>query len=100
MKKKGCNCAPESPFCWHRQRRPSIFFEDPHFRAVGAGKKSKSQRATERNERDVREGRINSTILGISRNRDAELLRLRDYTVYSRARRKDVKVEANGNVAA
>jgi hypothetical protein len=31
-----CKCHPESPFHWRHNPRPSIFLQDPVFRAKGA----------------------------------------------------------------
>jgi hypothetical protein len=31
-----CKCHPESPFHWRHNPKPSIFFQDPVFRAKGA----------------------------------------------------------------
>jgi len=36
MKKLTCNCHPDSPFHWVHNKRPSIFLQDPLFRAKGA----------------------------------------------------------------
>ena len=30
-----CNCHPNSPFHWKKNHRPSIFLQDPSFRAKG-----------------------------------------------------------------
>lgn len=35
MKKQTCNCHPNSPFHWAHNQRPSIFLQDPMFRAKG-----------------------------------------------------------------
>jgi len=35
MKKQTCNCHPDSPFHWAHNKRPSIFMQDPVFRAKG-----------------------------------------------------------------
>lgn len=31
-----CKCHPDSPFLWRNNPRPSIFAQDPYFRAKGA----------------------------------------------------------------
>ena len=31
-----CKCHPDSPFHWRHNPRPSVFFQDPVFRAKGA----------------------------------------------------------------
>jgi hypothetical protein len=36
MKKQTCNCHPNSPFHWAHNKQPSIFLQDPMFRAKGA----------------------------------------------------------------
>jgi hypothetical protein len=36
MKKQPCKCHPDSPFHWAHNQRPSIFLQDPLFRAKGA----------------------------------------------------------------
>lgn len=35
MKKQPCKCHPDSPFHWKQNHRPSIFMQDPLFRAKG-----------------------------------------------------------------
>jgi len=35
MKKLNCNCHPNSPFHWAHNKQPSIFLQDPLFRAKG-----------------------------------------------------------------
>lgn len=107
-KKVGCKCTNDSPFCWHKNPRPSIFFEDRANRPVGYAKLSKSHLATKAVDKAKQEGKTLSHINGISRDREAELLRLREYTTYSRAQRarddllgvKNIRVEEDGNVNA
>lgn len=35
MKKQPCKCHPDVPFHWKQNPRPSIFLQDPLFRAKG-----------------------------------------------------------------
>jgi hypothetical protein len=35
MKKQTCKCHPDNPFHWEHNPRPSIFLQDPAFRAKG-----------------------------------------------------------------
>jgi hypothetical protein len=35
MNKPKCNCHPDVPFHWKQHPRPSVFLQDPAFRAKG-----------------------------------------------------------------
>jgi hypothetical protein len=64
------------------ERRPSIFASDQYFRAPKDGR-SLSQAATEQVEKARGEGKNAGYIKGVSRNREAEILRMRDFSIYS-----------------
>lgn len=101
----GCKCHPESPFLWQNTPRDSIFMQDKTMRTIGTRTDgiSKSHQSMLVSEKAKREGRNIGTVHGISRDREQEIIRLRDFTTYSKARREDlsgVRVMENGNVAA
>lgn len=75
-----CSCRHDSPFLWHSQYRPSIFYEDPYFRG-----KTGSQAMTAHVDQQRAEGKLVGVIAGISRNREEEILRLRTFVTYSKA---------------
>jgi hypothetical protein len=74
--------SPDNPFLWWKYPRKSIFQQDPHFRAGKEGR-SLSQAATEYVEKARGEGKNAGYIKGVSRNREAEILRMRDFSIYS-----------------
>lgn len=78
---KQCKCPVGSPFHWHEEKRPSIFMSDQYFRESAR----LSEKSTALVERLRKEGKPAGTIKGISRNREAEVLRMRQFSVYSLA---------------
>lgn len=98
-----CKCHKDSPFRWKEDVRTSIFYDDKTMRPQKGTALSKSQISSQTSDRLLAEGKVNSTIYGMSRDREAELLRLREFKAYSRAKRSDlagVEVMENGNVSA
>jgi hypothetical protein len=84
MKTK-CNCAYHSPFKWYEDDRPSIFANDVKFRPHNNGLAFGANGGTkEELERIL--AKKGSFIHGISRNKEAELLRLRTFMTYSAAK--------------
>lgn len=77
-----CSCSPSSPFLWRQDTRPSIFMADTLFRANAA---SGSVAATQRVEQARARGERVGTMYGISRNREAEILRMRVFNTFALA---------------
>jgi len=79
-----CNCSPVSPFLWKQHPRPSIFADDPLFKAKQSGKTA-SQISTEVVKRKRDEGIEIGTIYGLNRERDEALLHAKRFHMYSKA---------------
>ena len=79
-----CNCSPVSPFLWKQHPCPSIFADDPLFKAKQSGKTA-SQISTEVVKRKRDEGIEIGTIYGLNRERDEALLHAKRFHVYSKA---------------
>lgn len=84
-RKPACNCPPGSPFHWLHEQRDSFAIAEKSMRTNKSGASS-AQTAAETIRKAEAQGKNPGTIAGISRDREAELKRLRDFTVYSRAR--------------
>ena len=73
-----CKCPPNSPFHWKSDKSPTIFqdksFSQSAFSSAGATMRVEQMRA---------EGK--GIIKGISKDREAEILRIRTYTTFARA---------------
>lgn len=90
-----CKCHPDSPFHWKHNKRPSVFQADVYFRASKTGQ-SLSQAATNNVEQARDKGQMAGFLRGISRDREAEVLRMRNFVTFSLAvvtdaPRKDTK---------
>lgn len=79
-----CTCNPLSPFLWKQHPRPSIFADDPLFKAKQSGKTA-SQISTEVVKRKRDEGIEIGTIYGLNRERDEALLHAKRFHMYSKA---------------
>lgn len=80
--KRKCKCPPDSPFHWMDNRQPSMFMQDPVFRA--GAKLSQTQTAVV--ERERIKGRDISHIAGLSAKTHAErVINVKQFTIYSRA---------------
>lgn len=75
---------PDNPFLWRKYPRPSMFMEDPYFRAPKGGK-TLSQASSEQVERAREKGQMTGFIKGISKNREEEILRIRNFTTFTLA---------------
>ena len=64
-----CTCYPSSPFHWQQDPRPSIFADDPSFKAKISGKTA-SQISTEVVKRKRDQGIEVGTIYGLNKERD------------------------------
>jgi len=79
-----CNCHPLSPFLWQQHQRPSIFAEDPLFKAKNSGKTA-SQISTEVVKRKRDQGIEVGTIYGLNKERDEALRHAKRFHVFSKA---------------
>lgn len=77
----------DSPFRWREYPRPSIFLQDVWFRAPKDGRTA-SQAATSYVEKARVEGKMAGFIKGISKRREEEVLRMRNFAIYSVATAK------------
>lgn len=75
-----CGCMSDSPFMWRHDPRPSTFMSDPYFRTNAM---SGSVASTKRVEEARAKGEPAGYMYGISKNREAEILRMRNFSVYS-----------------
>ena len=79
-----CTCHPSSPFLWAQHPRPSIFADDPSFKAKTSGKTT-SQISTEVVQRKRDQGIEAGTIYGLNKERDEALRHARSFHVFSKA---------------
>jgi hypothetical protein len=77
-----CTCHPSSPFLWQQNPRPSIFAEDPFFKAKQSVKTG-SQLATEVVDRKRKDNY--GTIYGSAREREQAIIRSKLMNIYSKA---------------
>lgn len=79
-----CTCHPSSPFLWQQNPRPSIFLEDPFFKAKQSAKTS-SQLASEVVARKRSENVHYGTIYGSAREREDAVIRSKLMHIFSKA---------------
>lgn len=79
-----CSCHPDSPFHWRQNKRPSMFQADVNFRAPKSGQ-THSQVSTANVEKIRAEGKSAGFLRGISKNREEEILRVRNFLTFSLA---------------
>lgn len=79
-----CTCHPSSPFLWAQHPRPSIFVDDPTFKAKQSAKTG-SQLATEVVERKRKDNVHYGTIYGSAREREDAIIRSKLMHIYSKA---------------
>lgn len=77
-----CKCPPNSPFHWQEDKSPTVFARDKYFTPGGA---ASAYGATQRVEEARSKGEAMGTIKGISRDREAEVLRMRIFSTFTRA---------------
>lgn len=77
-----CGCMSDSPFMWMHDKRPSVFMSEAVFRANKDGR-SASQVSTAIVDKTRQKGEIAGFLRGISRKREEEMLRIRNFMVYS-----------------
>ena len=88
MKKRTCNCHPDSPFHWAEHQRDSIFMADHTFRAKGADGKSGSQIATDFVESKREMGKMSGsiqTLVKTKTEKEAELIADKQFGIFSLA---------------
>lgn len=78
-----CMCGEDHPFRWSEFPRPSIFSKEF---AKDASSQKSSKSSTALVEKARANGKMAGTIKGISRSREEELLRLRQFAVFSLAK--------------
>jgi hypothetical protein len=79
-----CTCHPSSPFLWQQNPRPSIFADDPLFKAKQSAKTG-SQLATEVVERKRKTNIHHGTIYGLAKEREDAIIRSKLMHIYSKA---------------
>lgn len=84
----GCTCHPDSPFLWAHNLRASFAMQEKTMRAQGKDNLSRSQVSALANSKQRAEGKDNSRIFGLGRDREAEVTRMRDFVVYSKVRKE------------
>jgi len=93
-----CKCHPNSPFHWRENPRPSMFQADLNFRASKTGQ-TLSQASTSHVEKARGEGKMAGFLSGISKNREEEIIRIRNFTTFTlnvvtnAPKRKDANAE-------
>lgn len=79
-----CTCHPSSPFLWAQHPRPSIFLDDPFYKAKQSAKTG-SQLASEVVARKRSENIHYGTIYGSAREREDAVIRSKLMHIYSKA---------------
>lgn len=79
-----CTCTEHSPFLWAQHPRPSMFADDPFFKAKQSAKTG-SQLASEVVARKRVENVNYGTIYGSAREREDAVIRSRLMNIYSKA---------------
>ena len=80
-----CNCPPSSPFLWKEHPRPSIFADDPVFKAKGANALSAGHIMTEVVKKKRKDNESHGTIYGLSKDREEAMLKAKRFHVFSKA---------------
>ena len=79
-----CTCNQHSPFLWQQNPRPSIFADDPYFKAKQSAKTG-SQLASEVVARKRKTNIHHGTIYGLAKEREEAIIRSRLMHIYSKA---------------
>lgn len=79
-----CTCHSSSPFLWQQNPRPSIFAEDPFFKAKQSAKTA-SQIATDVVARKRKDNINHGTIYGLAKEREHAIIRSKLMHIYSKA---------------
>lgn len=80
-----CTCPQHSPFRWMERTTPSVFAEDPTFRAKGAEALSAGHIATAVVKRKRKEDANHGTLYGLAKDRKEAMLKAKRFHVYSKA---------------
>jgi len=80
-----CTCPEHSPFRWMESTTPSVFAEDPTFRAKGAEALSAGHIATAVVKRKRKEDANHGTVYGLAKDRKEAMLKAKRFHVYSKA---------------
>lgn len=80
-----CTCNQHSPFLWQQNPRPSIFADDPAFKAKPNSDKTSSQSASEVVARKRKDNIHHGTIYGLAKEREDAIIRSRLMHIYSKA---------------
>lgn len=91
-----CKCPPDSPFHWRQNMRPSMFQADLNFRASKTGQ-TLSQASTANVEKAREDGKMAGFLRGISKNREEEILRVRNFLTFSLAVANDATKRKDTN---
>ena len=79
-----CTCHSSSPFHWAQHPRPSIFADDPYFKAKQSTKTG-SQLASEVVARKRKDNIHHGTVYGLAKEREDAIIRSRLMHIYSKA---------------
>lgn len=91
-----CKCHPDSPFHWVHDKSPTVFARDINFRASKTGQ-TLSQASTANVEKAREDGKMAGFLRGISKNREEEILRVRNFLTFSLAVANDATKRKDTN---
>lgn len=94
-----CKCHPDSPFHWRQNPRPSIFFKDVSYRATSDGQ-TLSHLSSALVDKARSNGQTAGFIKGISKDREAEILRMRNFNTFALAVVSNAKLNPGNDVSA
>jgi hypothetical protein len=80
-----CTCPEHSPFRWAERTTPSIFANDPMFKAKGDDLLSTGHIMTEVVKRKRKANVNHGTIYGLNKDREEAITKAKRFHVYSRA---------------
>lgn len=80
-----CTCPQHSPFRWMERTTPSIFANDPIFKAKGADSLSAGHIMTEVVRKKRKQDQNHGTIYGLAKDRAEAIVKAKRFHVYSKA---------------
>jgi len=80
-----CSCNQHSPFHWKENPRPSIFADDPAFKAKTNSALTSGQIMTEVVKKKRAENANHGTIYGLVKEREDAVIRSKLFHIYSKA---------------
>ena len=80
-----CRCPQHSPFRWMERTTPSIFANDPIFKAKGADSLSAGHIMTEVVRKKRKQDQSHGTIYGLAKDRAEAMVKAKRFHVYSKA---------------